>query len=109
MNTKLTITLTAKLSKSYGENGFDFKVLFTNNINDEFVAYDDYCSLMYRNGYGKRMLENLTANLNNNKDLMDKLSEYTNWDDFLSDIQQTTDISAIVEEEVKSAIRNYWV
>lgn len=109
MNTKLTITLTAKLSKSYGKNGFDFKVVFTNNLNDEFVSYDDYCSLMYRNGYGKRMLENLTANLNNNKDLMNKLSEYTNWDDFLSDIQETTDISTIVEAEVKSAIRNYWV
>lgn len=79
----LKINLEVKLSQSFGQNGFKYKVYFTNNQNNEYVAYDDECQYPYKGGFGKQLLSEMTVILNENKELMDVLAGYTNWRDFL--------------------------
>lgn len=79
----LKINLEVKLSQSFGQYGFKYKVYFTNNQNNEYVAYDAECQYPYKGGFGKQLLSEMTIILNENKELMDVLAGYTNWRDFL--------------------------
>lgn len=89
----LKINLEVKLSQSFGQNGFKYKVYFTNNKNNEYVAYDDECQYPYKGGFGKQLLSEMTIILNENKELMDVLAGYTNWRDFLVDTLGYLDLS----------------
>lgn len=89
----LKINLEVKLSQSFGQNGFKYKVYFTNNQNNEYVAYDDECQYPYKGGFGKQLLSEMTIILNENKELMDVLTGYTNWRDFLVDTLGYLDLS----------------
>lgn len=90
---KLTINLEVKLSKSFGENGFKYKVYFRNNQNNEYVAFDSDVEYPYKGGFGKQLLSEMTTILNKNKELMDILVGYISWRDFLVDTLGYIDLS----------------
>ena len=82
-----------KLSQSFGQYGFKYKVYFKNNQNNEYVAYDAECQYPYKGGFGKQLLSEMTIILNENKELMDVLAGYISWRDFLVDTLGYLDLS----------------
>lgn len=92
------ITFTTKLVKMYS-NGFAYKVLFGNNKSGGWCARTQFYEDVRDRKYANIVLDDVWNYLQNDKELNEKLSSYTNWYDFTNDfMNDKNDISKIIDK-----------